>query len=176
VQPLKDATTLGEIEPDEDWPDMDDPDRYAHIAEQAAALGRENQHAMMATPWLLFPLEEFGPNVDIIKIGDDLGTQDSLLMSPSMYREMLAPIHADGDVFDLIPVLIEMGVDILNPIQTSAGRMSDLERLKAEYGGAVTFCGAIDTHQVLPHGKADDVREEVKRVIRLELYPLDGPQ
>ncbi|MFW5738022.1 MAG: uroporphyrinogen decarboxylase family protein [Spirochaetota bacterium] len=112
-------------------------------------------------------LEELGPNVDLIKIGDDPGSQEGLFMSPGMYRELLAPIHAeligfirertraavffhtDGDVCDLVPDFIEMGVDVLNPIQTSAGRMSDLERLKAEYGGAITFCGAIDTHDVL---------------------------
>lgn len=225
VHPLKDATTVEEIEAYDNWPDMDNPERYAHIREEAARLGAANQYAIMCTPWLLFPLErafamqgmdtflmntaaypefaeallrkhlslcktlmghvleELGANVDIIKIGDDLGTQESLLMSPSMYREMLAPIHAeliafikertqarvffhtDGDVFDLIPDFIEMGVDILNPIQTSAGRMSDLERLKAEYGGAITLCGAIDTHQVLPHGTPDEVRAEVKRVM-----------
>ena len=93
-------------------------------------------------------LAELGDNVDIIKIGDDLGTQESLLMSPTMYREILKPIHADyiqfikdrtkakvlfhtdGDVFPLIADFIEMGVDMLNPIQTSAGKMADLEQLK----------------------------------------------
>jgi len=225
VHPLAEATTVAEIEAYEAWPDMDDPDRFAHLAEEAAALAREGEYAIMVTPWLLFPLERafamqgmdtflmnmaahprfaeallrkhlelcktlmgnvldaLGPNVDIVKIGDDLGTQESLLVSPAMYREMLGPVHAefirfikgrtdakllfhtDGDVFDLIPDFIEMGVDILNPIQTSAGRMSDLERLKSEYGGAITFCGGIDTHHVLPHGSPDEVRAEVKRVI-----------
>jgi uroporphyrinogen decarboxylase len=128
-------------------------------------------------------LDALGPHVDIVKIGDDLGSQDGLMISPAMYREMLAPIHAefirfiksrtrakvffhtDGDVFDLIPDFIEMGVDILNPIQTSAGRMSDLNRLKGEFGGAITFCGAIDTREVLPCGTPEEVRDEVKRVI-----------
>ena len=227
VHPLADATTPEEILAYDGWPDMDDPYRVAHVSEEAARLARENRFAIMATPWLLFPVERafamqgmdtfllnlaaypetavalleknlelcktlmahvldaLGPNVDIIKIGDDLGTQESLLLSPAMYRELIKPIHAeyiafirertdaavffhtDGDVFDLIPDFIEMGVDILNPIQTSAGRMSDLARLKGEYGNSIVFCGGIDTHHVLPNGTPDEVRAEVKRVIDL---------
>jgi uroporphyrinogen decarboxylase len=128
-------------------------------------------------------LSELGKNVDIICIGDDLGTQDSLLMSPKTYREILKPIHADyidfikdrtdakvffhtdGDVSPLIDDLIEIGVDILNPIQTSAGNMSDLSELKERFGDEIVFCGAIDTQNVLPNGSPEDVRSEVKRVI-----------
>jgi hypothetical protein len=97
-------------------------------------------------------LDAWRDNIDMIKIGDDLGTQDRLMISPRMYRRMLKPIHAeliqlikehtkakvffhtDGDVFDLIGDFIEIGVDVLNPIQTSAGKMADLEGLKREYG------------------------------------------
>jgi uroporphyrinogen decarboxylase len=128
-------------------------------------------------------LRECGDLLDMVKIGDDLGTQSSLLMSPRMYRNVLKPIHADyiafikertqakvffhtdGDVFDLIPDFIEMGVDILNPIQTSAGRIGDLPELKKRFGERLTFCGAVDTHHVLPNGTPADVRNEVKRVI-----------
>lgn len=128
-------------------------------------------------------LRECGDLIDIIKIGDDLGTQSSLLMSPRMYRNILKPIHADyiafiksrtnakvffhtdGDVFDLIPDFIEIGVDILNPIQTSAGRIGDLPELKKRFGQQLTFCGAVDTHHVLPNGTPAEVRDEVKRVI-----------
>jgi len=225
VHPLAGATSVDEIEAYDGWPDMDDPSRYAHVAESASAIASRGEHAIMATPWLLFPLERafamqgmdtflmnlaaypdfavallqkhlelckklmghmlraLGDNVDIVKIGDDLGTQDNLMISPGMYRELLLPIHADfvrfikdnsaarvffhtdGDVFDLIPDFIDMGVDILNPIQTSAGRMSDLDRLKSEYGGQIVFCGAVDTHRILPNGSPDEVRAEVKRVI-----------
>ena len=130
-------------------------------------------------------LDALGPNVDIIKIGDDLGTQESLLMSPAMYRRILKPIHrdyiefvkqrtdakvffhTDGDVFPLIDDLIEIGVDILNPIQTSAGKMANLDELKASHGEALTFCGGIDTHQVLPKGTPEVVRNEVRRVIEV---------
>jgi len=224
VHPLATATTIEEIEA-HPWPDMDDPTRIAHVAQQAQQLADDNQFAIVATPWLLFPLErafamqgmdtflmnmalypefaeallwklqavckqlmgnflnELGPNVDIIKIGDDLGTQQSLLMSPDMYRQVLKPIHADwiefikartdaklmfhtdGDVFPLIDEFVEMGVDILNPIQTSAGKMSDLEALRDRYGSKIVFCGGIDTQQVLPHGTPAEVKAEVGRVI-----------
>ena len=130
-------------------------------------------------------LEQLGDNVDIIKIGDDLGTQESLLISPKMYREILKPVHADfisfikartrakvlfhsdGDVAPLVEDFIEIGVDILNPIQTSAGKMSDLGGLKKRFGNNIVFCGGIDSHRILPYGSVSDVREEVRRVIQL---------
>ena len=207
------------------WPDMNDPTRVANVKAEAQKLADENKYAILATPWLAFPLErafamqrmdrfmlhlgrypdftralltkiaelcktlmgnflrEIGDNIDMIKIGDDLGMQNSLLMSPKMYREIVKPIHADyiafikertkarvffhtdGDVFPLIPDFIEMGVDVLNPIQTSAGKMSNLEELKKQFGKNIVFCGAIDTHHVLPFGTPDEVRREVKRII-----------
>jgi uroporphyrinogen decarboxylase len=130
-------------------------------------------------------LREIGENIDMIKIGDALGMQNSLLMSPKMYREIVKPIHADyisfiksrtkarlffhtdGDVFPLIPDFIEMGVDILNPVQTSAGKMSNLEELKKQFGKNIIFCGAIDTHRILPFGTPEEVRAEVTRVIHV---------
>ncbi len=225
IHPMRTATTLEEIEAYAGWPDMTDPSRIAHVRVEAAALAAQNEYAILATPWLLFPferahamqgmdkflrnmfkypdfaqalmetiaghcktlmaafLEELGGNVDIIKIGDDLGTQESLMISPEMYRRILKPIHADfiafirertkakvffhtdGDVEPLIDDFVEIGVDILNPIQTSAGKMSDLAGLKKRFGKNIVFCGAVDTHHVLPHGTPDDVRAEVKRVI-----------
>lgn len=226
VHPMAEAETLDAIER-YPWPDMDDPSRVAHVRAEAARLRTENRYAVMATPWLLFPLErafamqgmdqflanlalepefaeallrriaslcttlmghflrEAGDNIDIIKIGDDLGTEQSLLMSPDMYRRILKPIHAeyiafirahtrakvffhtDGDVAGLIDDFVEIGVDILNPIQTSAGRMADLAGLKQRYGNRISFCGAIDTKRVLPAGTPDEVRAEVSRVIEL---------
>ena len=130
-------------------------------------------------------LQELGDNVDIIKIGDDLGTQSSLIISPDMYREILKPVHADfisfiksrtkakilfhsdGDVVPLIEDFIEMGIDILNPVQTSAGSMSDLPSLKKRFGDNIVFCGAIDTHRVLPFGSVEEVRQEVRRVMQI---------
>jgi uroporphyrinogen decarboxylase len=72
--------------------------------------------------------------------------------------------HSDGDVLPLIDDLVDIGVDILNPIQTSAGRMADLIGLKQRYGKALCFCGAIDSQHVLPLGSPQDVKNEVKRV------------
>jgi uroporphyrinogen decarboxylase len=130
-------------------------------------------------------LDQCGDMIDIIKIGDDLGTQENLMISPRMYRRMLKPLHAemitlikqktkakvffhtDGDVFDLIEDFIEIGVDVLNPIQTSAGKMSNLEELKNRYDKRIVFCGAIDTQKVLPYGTPQQVREEVKRVMHI---------
>lgn len=127
-------------------------------------------------------LEALGPNVDIVKIGDDLGTQESLLVSPEMYRTMLKPVHADfigfikqrthakvmfhtdGDIFPLIGDFIEMGVDILNPIQT-AGKMANTEALQERFGSDIVFCGGIDTGHILPEGSPEEVRGEVRRVI-----------
>jgi len=226
IHPLENATTIEELEAHA-WPNMDDPTRVEHVSARAKQLADENKYGIVATPWLLFPLErafemqrmdkflmnmakrpdfakalleknaalcktlmghflrECGDNIDIIKIGDDLGMNTSLLMSPKMYRAILKPIHADyiafikqhtkakvmfhtdGDILPLIPDFIEMGVDILNPIQTSAGKMSDLHTLKTQFGKDIVFCGGIDTLQVLPFGTPQQVRDEVKRVISI---------
>lgn len=130
-------------------------------------------------------LSALGENVDIIKIGDDLGMQNNLLISPKMYRHILKPVHADyiqfikerthakvffhsdGDVAPLIDDFIEIGIDILNPIQTSAGSMSDLPMLKKRYGRNIVFCGGIDTHRLLPRGSTAEIRDEVRRVLQI---------
>jgi uroporphyrinogen decarboxylase len=70
-------------------------------------------------------------------------------------------------VFPLIDDFVEMGVDILNPIQTSAGKMANLAELKFRWGDQLTFCGAIDTHRILPTGTPEEVRDEVRRVIEI---------
>jgi uroporphyrinogen decarboxylase len=75
--------------------------------------------------------------------------------------------HTDGDVFNLIEDFIEIGVDVLNPIQTSAGKMSNLEELKKQYNKRIVFCGAMDTQKILPHGTTEEVKQEVRRVINI---------
>jgi uroporphyrinogen decarboxylase len=225
IHPLAEAGTIEELEQYTNWPDMSDPTRIAHVADAARRLAKENEYAIVATPWLLFPferaqamqgmetfllnlaarpdfarallekiahyckdlmgrfLEELGDNVDIIKIGDDLGIQQGTMISPRMYRDIIKPVHADfiefirsrtsakilfhscGDVAPLLDDFIEIGVDILNPVQTSSGGMADLPEIKKRYGRNIVFCGGIDTHRILPFGSPSAVRDEVRRVM-----------
>jgi uroporphyrinogen decarboxylase len=134
-------------------------------------------------------LDAAGPFVTIFRTADDLASQSGLLVSPAMYRQFLKPyhqryvnfvkshtdakvlFHTDGNVTPLLDDLVEIGVDVLNPVQPSA--LGDLAALKAAYGDRLSFSGAIDTHQVLPNGKPDDVRAEVRRRIH-ELGPGGG--
>lgn len=127
-------------------------------------------------------LDLVGPYIQIIKMGDDLGTQNGPQMSPKTYREVIKPYHQElfsfikertgarvflhtcGSVYRLLPDLIDAGVDILNPVQVSAKDM-DTRRLKAEFGDRLTFMGAIDTQRVLPFGSVQEVQEEVERRI-----------
>jgi uroporphyrinogen decarboxylase len=130
-------------------------------------------------------LDACGDLVDMVKVGDDLGSQVGPLVSPAMYRRILKPVHADylafirertaakvffhtdGDVFELLDDFVEIGVDVLNPVQASAGGMADFGGLKRRYGERLVFCGGMDTHHVLPNGTPDEVRAEVRRVVRL---------
>jgi len=132
-----------------------------------------------------------GDLIDVILAGDDLGTQEAPIISPSMYRRLLKPYHAellariksrtsakiffhsDGNIYPLLGDLVDIGVDILNPVQVSAKDMGDTARLKREFGDHLTFCGAIDTQWVLPNGTPDDVRREVRQRIR-DLAPGGG--
>jgi len=145
----------------------------------------------LAIPCVRELLKEVGPYVDVLVTGDDLGTQESTLMAPADYRRLIKPhqaeflaeirkhtrakifFHSDGDIYPLLGDLAEIGVDLLNPIQVSAGKMSDTARLKREFGSRLSFCGGIDTSRVLPRGTTDDVWAEVRRRIR-DLAPGGG--
>jgi uroporphyrinogen decarboxylase len=108
--------------------------------------------------------------VQIIQMGDDLGTQQALEISPRLYREVFKPrqkmifetvkkrsdlhlfLHSCGSIVDILPDLIEVGVEIVNPVQTSARGM-DPARLKREFGRDLTFWGGgCDTQRILPLG------------------------
>ncbi len=129
-------------------------------------------------------LDAVGENVDVVYYADDLGHQQSTLMSPQIYRKLVKPrhkrffdaiksrskakilMHSDGAIYTLIEDLIEIGVDALNPVQVSARNM-DPARLKREFGGRLAFWGAIDTRDVLPFKSPDEVREEVRKMIEM---------
>jgi uroporphyrinogen decarboxylase len=132
-----------------------------------------------------------GENVEVVVEADDLGGQNSLLISPRMYRSLLKPyhkwlfdfihartraklfLHSCGAIRPLIPDLIEVGVDILNPVQVSAAGM-DTAELKKEFGSQLSFWGGgVDTQRILGQGTPDDVRAEVRRRIS-DLAPDGG--
>ncbi len=114
---------------------------------------------------------------------DDLGTQNSTFVSKEMFRELFKPywvkllahikslfsakilLHSCGAVEPLIGDFIDMGVDILNPVQIGAAGMDPLH-LKRTYGKDISFWGGgIDTQKVLPHGTEQEIRDHVKKTI-----------
>ena len=134
-------------------------------------------------------LEETQEYVDIVALGDDVGTQNGPLVHPEKYRRLIKPshrrifgavkrfakpvlYHTCGSVYALIPDFIDAGVDILNPIQVRAAGM-DTRRLKREFGRELSFWGAIDIQEVLPRGTPAQVRDEVRRRID-DLAPGGG--
>jgi uroporphyrinogen decarboxylase len=125
---------------------------------------------------------------DIFGIGDDLGSQRGLLISPDQWRRLFKPrlkriieavknnsrttaffLHSDGLITEIIPDLIEVGVDILNPIQPE---VMDPARIKTDFGKALIFYGAISVQHTLPFGTPDDVMREVK--LRMETIGAGG--
>ena len=137
-------------------------------------------------------LAEVGDLVDVVTYADDYGTQKSQLISPAMFRRQLKPLvrqifalqkelapharrffHSDGNVRPLIPDFIEIGVEILNPLQTTAAGMDALP-IKQEYGQDLTFWGAgVDTQGILPCGTPQQVKDDVRRNIEI-LAPGGG--
>lgn len=129
-------------------------------------------------------LNEIGDVVDIVGEGDDYGTQQSQLIAPEHFREYYKPhfervlnfiktkspqvkiiFHSCGNVRPIIPDLIEMGVDILNPVHINATGMEPFQ-LKKDFGNDIVFWGGgVDTQHVLPSGTLQQVRDHVKRNI-----------
>lgn len=136
-------------------------------------------------------LDQCGRYIQVFTYWDDVNTQDGWLISPETYRKLIKPkqrrlveaikkktkakifFHGCGAAFDLIPDLIDVGFDILNPVQVSARGM-DTKLLKREFGKDIVFWGGgVDTQHVLPFGSVDEVRDEVKRRID-DLAPGGG--
>ena len=121
--------------------------------------------------------------MDIFFLGDDYGTQRGLIMSKGMWEEFYVPhlarlfglakdfglkvmLHSCGSVSQLIPLLIEIGLDALDPVQVNASNMEP-ELLKAEFGDSITFHGGLDTQQILPFGTVEEVRTEAEHLIQV---------
>ena len=136
-------------------------------------------------------IEAVGDRVHVIAAGDDLGMETGPQLSPDLYHRMIKPrqqklyryikdhssaklfLHSCGSIHKLIPDLVEVGVDILNPIQVAATDM-DSAKLKQEFGKELVFWGGgCDTQHVLSFGTPEDVREEVKRRVG-DLAPGGG--
>jgi len=118
------------------------------------------------------------PEIDGVLLGSDWGSQIDLLMSPDTWAEMIGPgeqreyelvhaygkdvwVHSCGCIEHVIPSLVEMGLDVLNPVQPEA---MDIEKLKMTYGDKLAFWGGISTQDTLPYGTPDGVKEEARRV------------
>lgn len=119
---------------------------------------------------------------DMITLGDDVGMQTGMMMSPELWRRWFKPnlakviaaakdanpnvfiwYHSDGDIEAIIPELIEVGVEILNPVQPEC---MDPAKLKREYGDRLAFWGTIGIQTTMPFGTPDDVKREVRERIR----------
>jgi len=127
-------------------------------------------------------------NVDVLRLGDDVGTERAMMISPEMFRKWLKPgyikiinaakevnpdilifFHSDGDCQEIIPDLIEIGTDILNPVQPEC---MDPAEIKKQYGDKLAFWGTIGTQTTMPFGTPDDVRQAVKE--RIETVGAGG--
>jgi uroporphyrinogen decarboxylase len=131
-------------------------------------------------------MAQFG--ADILKLGDDVGSQRAMMMSPETWRrwfkprlaavisaakkikpDMLIFFHTDGNVEPIIPDLIEIGLDILNPVQPEC---MDPVGVKRAYGDRLAFWGTIGTQSTMPFGDVDEVRRVVKE--RIETIGPEG--
>ena len=153
-------------------------------------LNPEFVHALLAKVTQVYKelytvyLQEVGEYIQILYLTDDFGSQNSLLMSPDMWETFLKPyekelishiksivpgvkvmFHTDGSVLPIIDGMIDMGVDILNPVQTSVEELMDTKALNEQYGDRICFHGAIDVQNVMVNASEDEVRQEVKRRI-----------
>jgi uroporphyrinogen decarboxylase len=137
-------------------------------------------------------LDIVGDEIDIVFFGDDMGTQQTTLFSPEIYRQLIKPrhqrmfaalsarraqsdfkvvLHSCGSTSALFEDLIEMGIDAINPVQVNAAHMEP-GWLKETFGERLAFWGGIDTQKVLPFGTPDEVRAEVRRII--DILGQDG--
>ena len=128
-------------------------------------------------------VEEAQGEIDIIWSAGDVGMQTGMMFSPVLWREQVKPFHrqlvepykkmglktryhTDGAIVPIIGDLIEMGVDLLDPIQPNTPGMAP-ENLMSLFGGQISFYGGVDTQGLLPHGTPREVEEKVLHLIRV---------
>ena len=150
------------------------PDIAEAISRRAMEFYRER--AMRA-------IEASGGRIDIIGSGGDIGTQRGMMLSPELWRKHIKPYseqlirpfkdmglitfyHSCGSITPVIEDFIEMGLDILDPIQPKAAGMQS-EELKSQFGDRLTFHGGIDEQELLPRGTPARICEEVKHIIHV---------
>lgn len=167
--------------------DFGHEDFYCNLATEPQLMHAYFQKVLEANLYNLKSiLDRASEKVDVVHFFDDIGSQASLQISPKMYREMIKPyhrrqcqfihenypnmkvlMHCCGAIFDLIPDYIEIGVDLLNPVQISAAGM-DPERLKDTYGKRIMFWGGgADTQNFDRFETVDDVRRHVDGLARV---------
>jgi uroporphyrinogen decarboxylase len=124
-------------------------------------------------------------SVDAIWFGDDFGSQTGLMISLPMWRRVFKPLyaqifravkavnpdiviimHSDGAVAPLLPDLIEIGLEVFNPIQPNVPG-HDPQELKDRFGDRISFFGAIDQQELLPRGSADEIEADVREKIEV---------
>jgi uroporphyrinogen decarboxylase len=129
-------------------------------------------------------LRACGGRADMVYIADDVGTQSGMLLAPTVWREAIKPLqrklneavraefpdvvfhyHSCGSIVPIIDDLIEIGVDVLNPLQPKAAGMQ-AEAIAERWGERLCFCGGLDIQEILPRGSAEEVRQECARLIR----------
>jgi uroporphyrinogen decarboxylase len=151
-----------------------DPDYARTLAERVL----EEHHI----PFYTLLLAETAPYAQVVVVSDDLGSQQGLLFSPKTFRSIFKPLlkrlvdhihsladvrvymHSDGAIYDLIPDLIEVGVEGLNPVQYTARGM-DLGRLKREFGADLGFFGGTLENELLSFNRPEAIREKVRENI-----------
>ena len=132
---------------------------------------------IIGTMEIMFDRFEF----DCIALSDDYGTQKSLLMSPADWRRFIKPHlskiyglakkhgrkilhHSDGNIYTVIQDMVDMGLDILHPVQPET---MDISKVKSEFGRDLTFFGGMRSQDLLPLGTPEEIREEVRKLKRI---------
>ncbi len=152
------------------------PDKVDQLSSELCSIHIENLEKWLGA---------VGPYIDIVLFGDDLGGQGGPLIGPETYRRFYKPfhqklwnrakelahvktlLHCCGGIYELLPDMIEAGIDAINPVQISCSGM-DPQRLKKEFGHEITFWGGgCNTQQILPNAKSDEIEKHVKELVHI---------